>query len=67
MVTRDRKISISLRSCGGWIGVFDDGSPRFTVTAESESEAESALQQSLARWQSVPVNASAGEHERHRI
>ena len=46
-------MEIRPRSCGGWIGVFDDGLLRFGVTSPSEAGAHRALVQALARWREL--------------
>ena len=38
------------RPCGGWIGIFDDGSLRFGVTADTESATRVELDAALVRW-----------------
>ena len=50
---------IGPRSCGGWIGIFDDGSLRFGVTAPSEAEARRELTEALGRWRAVAGGATS--------
>jgi hypothetical protein len=56
-MTDAENILIKPRACGGWIAVFDDGSLRFGITAESEAEARQRLQASLIRWREAPKEA----------
>lgn len=38
------------RRCGGWLGVYDNGSLRFGVTADTKAAAQVRLAESLERW-----------------
>lgn len=49
---------IAPRTCGGWIGVFDDGWLRYAVTAPSEAATRAALAEASARWRGL---AAEGE------
>lgn len=51
MKTNDNEFAkVQARSCGGWIGVFDDGSLRFGVTADTEDSVRAELDVALLRW-----------------
>jgi hypothetical protein len=53
MTSENKNVSITPRKCGGWLGIFDDGTLRFGVTARSEEDTERAVKLSLDRWRSV--------------
>ncbi len=46
-------ISVRPRQCGGWIGLYDDGSLRFGVTGATEEATQAALTDSLQKWRAV--------------
>jgi hypothetical protein len=66
-MTNPEEIShVNRRQCGGWIGIFDDGSLRFGVTGQTEEEVAVALRHSLERWRTAAALSPAGEISRVR-
>ena len=66
MTAKFLDMRITPRQCGGWIAIFDNGSMRFGVTADSEQAAQEALKEAEANWRrlaSLPFASASSSTE----